>query len=147
MQVMWAAQDVPTHAQHALMQWKMPRKCGGAEEQGLGINDEGPPVHRMPRPLAPGPASAVLDLSQARAPRSQGKAPWSTAWLIFGHGKLANADILGYMLQKVGITPVKDRRAWKVPAQAQQSGAPEQIHAIAWQSTAAVSSHPLPVSG
>ena len=90
---------------------------------------------------------AVLDLSQAKASWSQAKASWSTSLLLCGHCMLTNAVILGCTSQEVGSTPVKDRRAWKVPAQAQQSGAAEQLHAIAWPSTAAVNSQALPLSG
>ena len=48
-QVMCAAPDVPAHAQRAVMQWEMACKPGAQELLT--------PVHRMPRPPAPGPAS------------------------------------------------------------------------------------------
>lgn len=135
--VMCAAHNAPIHAQHASMQWELACKRG-ARQLRADL-----PVHRMPRPPAPGPASAALDLSQAKAPWSQAEAPWSAPLLLCGQCMLTHAVILGYAIHEVGITPVKDRRAWKVPAQAQQSGAPEQLHAIAWPFATAVSSQAL----
>ena len=83
---------------------------------------------------------AALDLSQAQV-------PWGMALLLCGHCRLCEQSYQAYKgksSEEVGVTPMKDRRAWEMPAQAQQSGAPKYLHAIAWPVTAAVSSHSLP---